>query len=87
MVCKSADCTFNGKAEKFESPDWARCNGSDSNGVECPEILEQGQDYFSSPCGTYCPEHMSEHANGCESCAKEFDLPFGEEKEEEHATH
>jgi hypothetical protein len=77
---KCNGCSHTAKLDKFESPDWARCNGSDANGVECPEILEQGQDYFSSPCGTYCEPHMQEHAKHCEICAKEFGLPFGEDQ-------
>ena len=51
---KCNGCSHTAKLDKFESPDWARCSGSDANGVECPEILEQGEDYFSSPCAACC---------------------------------
>lgn len=63
-------------------------NGDDSYDGMCPSCadktecqedgcgaqVEADDPYFATPCGTFCPEHMREHAKGCGVCAKEFDL-------------
>lgn len=44
---------------------------------ECEEPVGEGDDYFATPCGTFCnacmPKHCQERS-GCEICRSEFDL-------------
>lgn len=46
----------------------------------CKELVSPDDDYYSSPCGTYCDDHMHEHAKECGVCAKEFGLGGGDDE-------
>lgn len=43
---------------------------------ECPAVVEPRDQYFASPCGTFCDGCMYKHAQGCDICRKEFDIPL-----------
>ncbi len=47
--------------------DKAQCSADECNTTVNPE-----DPYFATPCGTYCSEHMREHAQTCEVCRKAF---------------
>lgn len=42
------------------------------NGSKCETMVEPDEDYFATPCGTYCSECMLEHLKTCEICRHEF---------------
>lgn len=50
----------------------------------CGERVYADEDYYSSPCGTFCGMCMERHAIECEVCSKEFgfDNEFNNEDEE-----
>ncbi|MCL4296235.1 MAG: hypothetical protein KJ077_10925 [Anaerolineae bacterium] len=39
---------------------------------ECPTLVYPDDPYYSTPCGTYCEEHMQAHLEECEICRGEF---------------
>ena len=43
------------------------------NGVACQEVVEEGDQYYATPCGTYCRECMGAHMKACEICRQEFE--------------
>ena len=40
----------------------------------CGETVTSDDPYFATPCGSFCPACMEEHATECDGCAKQFDL-------------
>lgn len=38
----------------------------------CHTEVFRNEDYFGTPCGTFCDDHMAEHVQGCEICMNEF---------------
>lgn len=43
------------------------------NGAGCQEMVEDDEEYYATPCGTYCGECMVEHMKACEICRQEFE--------------
>lgn len=41
---------------------------------ECDDEVDKNDDFFSSPCGTFCDDCMHKHAKTCGVCKSEFDL-------------
>lgn len=52
---------------RFIGPPEEQCNGAG-----CQEMVEEGADYYATPCGTYCGECMQAHMKTCEICRNEF---------------
>ena len=48
----------------------------------CTERVYPENPYFSSPCGTYCTEHMRLHVKTCEICRNEFPAATPDEDEQ-----
>ncbi len=43
------------------------------SGEGCDELVDIEDDYYSTPCGTFCNECMADHVRECGVCANEFE--------------
>jgi hypothetical protein len=56
------------------TPDDA-CDDPDEIGCTvCDASVHREDQYFATPCGTYCSSCMQQHTKECEICAAEFEL-------------
>jgi len=49
----------------------------------CTTVVDPNEEYFATPCGTFCDSCMSDHAEECEVCASEFGLKSDSDDDEE----
>lgn len=47
---------------------------------DCECSVTEDELYYSTPCGTFCPDCMDAHAEECKVCANEFGLHQEEEE-------
>ena len=72
-VCRMCGAVNADNGEGFdglcgECADKTQCAHEDG----CDTTVEPDSRYFATPCGTFCDEHMKEHAKDCEVCRKAF---------------
>ncbi len=73
-LCRASEDTLDMLEDMIGmARDW-RENHAECSEEGCREIVTRGDDFFATPCGTYCDEHMVEHCRSCEICRKEFDM-------------
>jgi hypothetical protein len=61
-----------------DDPDECECN-------YCDATVSRKDQYFATPCGTFCDDCMTEHAKECGVCAHEFDIQGDDEEDEGEA--
>jgi hypothetical protein len=71
-ICRMCGAIGSDDGEDFDGLCKSCADKTQCNGDGCDTTVNPSDPYYATPCGTYCSEHMREHAQTCEVCRKQF---------------